>query len=285
MLGRLDNAVGNAARAVAGRLTATGTQLRGAAVRLEHADAEGAVPFRRSDTQPAAPRLVGGDLRSGQFVRFRADDVVSVPLIDSQGKVIGVSFPSRRGDVSSKKRWARAKLRSSDQVHYAFWRENPEAKQPKWTFGRRRTAPWADTDPVYAHAHADSRTFHVSVKTGRWGSKPVQIDGPTYAKLLAANKHLAQALDARPGPLVLLSCSPARPGGSAAASMSRHLHSETQIDRDVYAATGDVMTQTWRSREDVSSVGVEVDSSVGDTAETLWEVHRAPRGDSVPDGG
>ncbi|WP_157113787.1 hypothetical protein [Nocardia gamkensis] len=277
MVGRLDTAVENAARAVAGRLTTTGAHLRGTAVRLEHADAEGALPFRHSDTQPVARRMVGGDLRSGQFVRFQADDVITVPLTDSRGNVIGVSFPSRRGDVGSKKRWARAKFMSSDHVHYAFWKEDPAAKKPKWVFGRRRPAPWADTDPVYAHAHADARTFHVSIKTGRWGSKPVQIDGATYAELLAANKHLAQALDTRPGPLVLLSCSPARPGGSAAASMSGHLHSRTNIDRDVYAAKGDVMTQTWRSREEVSSVGVEVDSSVGDAADSLWEVHRAPR--------
>jgi hypothetical protein len=278
MIGRLDTAVGNAARTVAGRLTATGAQLRGTAVRLEHADAEGALPFRDPDTQPVSRRMVGADLRSGRFVHFRADDVVSIPLRDSQGNVIGVSFPSRSGDARSKKRWARAKFRSSDHVHYAFWKEDPEAKKPKWVFGRRRAAPWADTDPVYAHAHADARTFHVSVKTGRWGSKPVQIDGATYAQLLAGNKHLAQALATRPGPLVLLSCSPARPGGSAAASMSGHLHSRTDIDRDVYAATGDVMTQTWRSREEVSSVGVEVDSSVADAADSLWEVHRAPRG-------
>jgi hypothetical protein len=166
-------------------------------------------------------------------------------------------------------------------VHYAFWKENPDAKRPKWVFGRRREAPWADTNPVYAHAHADDRTFHVKVKTGRWRSEAVQIDGATYADLLASNKHLAQALSTRPGPLVLLSCSPARPGGSAAASMARQLHSRTDIDRDVYAAKGDVMTQTWQSGEHVSSVGVEVDPSIGDAADSLWEVHRKPRDTSI----
>ncbi|WP_174187211.1 hypothetical protein [Nocardia barduliensis] len=282
----MDTAVGNAARAVAGRLTATGAHLRGTAVRLEHADAEGTVPFAHSDIPPSARRMVGADLRSGRAIRFQADDVVSIPLTDSRGNVIGVSFPSRKGDAESKKLWARAKLRSSDHVHYAFWKKDPAAKKPEWVFGQRRTAPWADTDPVYAHAHADSDTFHISVRTGRWGSKPVQIDGATYAELLAANHHLAQALHTRPGPLVLLSCSPARPGGSAAASMSGHLHSRTTIDRDVYAATGDVMTRLWPSQEDISMVGVEVDPKAGDAADSLWEVHRAPRGTpTVPDGG
>ncbi|MBF6296024.1 hypothetical protein IU459_00515 [Nocardia amamiensis] len=162
-------------------------------------------------------------------------------------------------------------------MYYPFWK-NPAAKQPQWVFGRRREAPWSSEDPVYAHAHADNRTFHIKIKTGRWRSKAVQIDGPTYAELLAGNKHLAQALDAKPGPLVLLSCSPARPGGSAAASMADHLHTRTDIDRDVYAAKGDVMTQTWQSRENVSSVGVEVDAATGDAADSLWEVYRAPRG-------
>lgn len=276
MVERLDTAVGDMARALDGRLTGASGHLRNAAGRLEHADSAGRPPIGRMDTG-AARSFIGTD-SSGKFVRFSSDDVVSVPLKDSRGDVIGVSFPSRRGDIGSKKRWAAAELRSSDHVHYAFWKKDPDATRPSWVFGRRRTAPWADENPVYAHAHADSRTFHIKVKTGRWSSRPVQVTGDTYAELLARNEHLAQALAAKPGPLVLLSCSPARESGSAAAAMTQYLHAETGIARDVYAAKGDVMTQRWGN---VSSVGVEVDTAIGDAAEPLWEVYRTPPGRSA----
>lgn len=73
-----------------------------------------------------------------------------------------------------------------------------------------------------------------------------------------------------------------RPGGSAAASMAGHLHTRTDIDRDVYAATGDVIA---RNPKNVSSVGVEVYAATG-AADSLCEVHRAPRGTpAAPDDG
>ncbi|WP_062992363.1 hypothetical protein [Nocardia anaemiae] len=294
VIGRLDHAVGNVAKATSSHLAGTGHRIRGTVSRLEHADAEGARHIGRLDSETGARRFVSTD-GSGRFHRFNAEDVVSVPLKDRNGKVIGVSFPSRRGDVGSKERWARADFRSSDFVHYAFWRKNPGSKKPEWTFGRRRQAPWADDvsrkNPVYVHAHADSRTFYIKVKTGRWTTKTVQVDGRTYGELLADNQHLERAFVGNPdSSIVLLSCSPARPGGSAAANLAEHLHTQGGLpNTDIYAAKGDVMTQTSLSRGEKSSlVGVEVDPAVGDSADSLWEVYRAPGASRAPgsaDGG
>ena len=279
VFGRLDDAVGDAAKAAAGHLTGTGNRLRGTVTRLEHADAAAGHSIGRlSGTGP----LPGMD-RSGRFHRFRAEDVVSAPLKDRDGKTVGVTFPSRRGDVGSKQRWTRADFRSGDKVHYPFWRTNPGATKPKWAFGRRRQSPWADgaenRNPVYVHAHADNRTFYVKVKTGRWSKKTVQIDGHTYGEVLADNQHLERAFAAHPdSPIVLLSCSPAKSGGSAAADLADHLHTRGGLSStDIYAAKGDVMTRTSLDKGEKSSLmGVEVDPAVGDSADSLWDVYRAP---------
>ncbi|MFD0363436.1 hypothetical protein ACFQZZ_18470 [Nocardia sp. GCM10030253] len=58
--------------------------------------------------------------------------------------------------------------------------------------------------------------------------------------------------------------------------MADDLHGRGGVDRDIYAATGDVLTAV--PDGNVSIVGVEVDPALGDAADSLREVHRAPRG-------
>ncbi|MGI5221498.1 hypothetical protein [Nocardia sp. CA-290969] len=278
VIGRLDAAAGKAARAGTNHLRDTGDRLRGQVTRLESADDSGA---RSIGTVRGEGNLVGTDA-AGNFRLFRAEDVVNVPLRNRDGEVIGVSFPSRRGDAESKQRWARADLRSADFVHYAFWNKTPGARKPSWAFGRRREAPWATDSPgkqpIYIHAHARSRTFDVKIKTGRWSSSVVQIDGPTYGELIADNQHLERALLSRPdSPFVLLSCSPAETGGVAAKTLAEHLHTKGALSNDIYAAKGEVMTRTsLRGDEKSSLVGVEVDPVAGDSTESLWERFRKP---------
>ena len=287
VIGRLDEAVGSAARAGTSHLRATGDRLHGRITRLESADGAGRRLLRAGQGEGS---MVGTDA-AGRFRRFRAEDVVNAPLLDRNGQVVGVTFPSRRGDVGSKQRWARADFRSADIVHYAFWNKKPGARKPDWAFGRRREAPWAAESPgkrpIYVHAHAGSRTFHVDVRTGRWSTTSIEIDGATYGELLADNRHLERALLSHPdSPFVLLSCSPAEAGGTAAKTMAEYLHTKGALSNDIYAARGDVMTQTSLGGKEKSSlVGVEVDPAVGDATESLWDAFRKPRPAPPPPAG
>ncbi len=150
-------------------------------------------------TTPPRPTPVfeGLDLRTGMRHEFGHSDVISEPMIDSQGKVIGPIFLSKPGDAQGLSRWARAEQRTSDEYYFEGRQvPHPQAGQPVWFFDNPKPAPWADRTgrtPVYSFAHSSPDGVAVNVRTAL-GETTVRVDGATYGRILAANDHFRQAI-------------------------------------------------------------------------------------------
>jgi hypothetical protein len=204
------------------------------------------------NTPPSSPgggttpqsSLQGVD-RQGNRVSFSPGDVQSVPLHDSNGRLIGVSFPTKPTDSTNVPRWAGMNRTSDSQFSSATKPpppQTPSGPAPSWSFQPPQTAPWATSGtPVYVHAHANQNIFAVNVNTGtaaapNWTT--VRIDGTTHGQVIEGNQYFQQAAGANPNsPLVMMSCNSARPGGSAASDAAAYLHGHGE-NRDIYAPTG-----------------------------------------------
>ena len=197
-----------------------------------------------STTPQSAPTLHGTDL-NGNPVTFTPGQVQSVPLRDSNGRLVGVSFPTKAADPVDVPQWAGMNNRTSDQ-YYLPAKQTPSATPggaPTWSWQPGpQTTPWANAGtPVYVHAHADPTGYDVQVNTGTAANpnwQVVGIDGTTHGHVIAGNQYYQQAAGANPNsPLVMMSCSAAKPGGTAAADAAAALHAGGDT-HDVYAPTG-----------------------------------------------
>lgn len=251
-----------------------------------------------SDTDPTPPgtptgpkppaKLQGTDVH-GNPVSFDATDVQSIPLKDSNGNVIGVSFPTKPSDPAAVTRWAGMNRTSDTQFSPATPStvSTPSGPKPSWAFAPAQNAPWSGGGtPVYVHAHANPNQFAVNVNTGT-ASNPnwtkVRIDGTTHGQVIASNQHYQQAAGANPNsPLVLMSCSSARPGGTAASSAAAYLQGHGE-NRDVYAPTGTGIRRT-SAATNTSFYGVEetVDASGNKVPGSFQQYPAQPTPPSTP---
>lgn len=177
------------------------------------------------------PTTISGSLNGKPFT-FRPDQVQSVPLKDSNGNVVGISFPTKPTDVAAVTDWA-SKKRKSDTSYLAGF----DPKKKKYT---NTNAPWGQ-DPFYVHAHANPNKFGVNVNTAPQGQpakyEMVAVDGKNHGQLVSGNQHFQAASQANPKqPVVYMSCSSGHPGGNAASSSANTLHGNHQ--GDIFAPTG-----------------------------------------------
>lgn len=222
----------------------------------------GARQLTRADADSTGPLLTGrGDDLA--YRQFTPDDVLSIPMRDRSGNILGPIFPSRFGDIGGSLRWARAKNREGD--HYY------RTTHPKWGWPRRLQANWSrdttDQPPVYAVAHGSGGyAFRIRVRTGPWRWRTVHVDGATYGHILSSNRYFQQAAgtDAT-APLVLLSCSAAK--GPAARQVATVVHANG-FGGDVHAARNQVRLPADR---DNSVLEVASDDTGRD-----WEVIESP---------
>ncbi|WP_174184217.1 hypothetical protein [Nocardia barduliensis] len=265
---RLERSLSEAGSEIRGEFREFGTRIRQTVDVLENADIRGG---RFLDTIPLV-----GSASNGEVVRFRPSDVLSIPLRDRQGRVIGVAFPSQRGDIRADQAWASVPVRESD---VAYRRVTLDARgAPEWAH-RALPPPWFDRgdmqrNPVYAHAHAGPDTFEVKVRTGLFCWRTVGVDGATYGYLMAADRNFKRAVKQNPtGQLVMLSCSPG--AGSAGRTAAEFVHA-AGIDFDVHAANRTVArgyTENLRS-----ALGVEVDTRDGGGTDVGdWSTYPAQR--------
>ncbi|SEG96091.1 hypothetical protein SAMN02982929_06300 [Saccharopolyspora kobensis] len=182
----------------------------------------------------------------GFKVEFKPDDVVSIPLKDKNGNVIGVSFPTKSSDGPTLSQWSGAPSRTSDASYFKNFQSSkpasPDGKTPAQpATGVNTGAPWKD--PFYAHAHANPNEFAVEVKKpsffGLGGdTQTVTVDGATHGKILSSNKYFQDASTANPNrDVVYMSCESASSSGNAAKSSSTVLHGLGHSGA-VYAPTG-----------------------------------------------
>jgi hypothetical protein len=208
---------------------------------IESPMAVGSVP----DVGPK--RLLGTVSATGRPIIFDPQQVRVIELLDSSGRVVGVSFPTKEEDMTRVTRWFRRSNRTSDEVY----RSRSASELPAVL----RSAPWNGRKPFYMQAHSTAQYFQVSVRSEpvepEAGDKPangpedvpvasrvVQVDGAVHGRLLACTEHFrrASAVDGA-RPVVYLSCQAGHPSGNAASLSAAVLHADGHRG-SVYAPNG-----------------------------------------------
>lgn len=190
-------------------------------------------PSNQPPTNPPPVQLTGNNPATNQPMTFRPDQVQSIPLRDSNGNVIGVSYPTKPTDATKVPAWAGKPNRTSDASYIPDYNNTPGGGKP---------APWSGQTPFYAHAHANPNHFAVNVNTAAPGQPPnyvkVHIDGTNHGNLLQSNSHFQNASGANPHrPVVYMSCGSGNPAGNAAASSANVVHGGGHSG-DIFAPSG-----------------------------------------------
>lgn len=191
-------------------------------------------PPNPANNPPIGTGPMQGTAPNGQKYNFDANQVQSIPLKDSNGNVVGISYPTKVDDATKVSGWAGKPNRHSDGSFI-----------PDYASGAGKTgkpSPWNGKDPFYVHAHANPNKFAVNVNTAPPGQPPkwekVRVDGNTHGQLVNSNSHFQAASQANPQrPLVYMSCNSGNPTGNAAQSSAGTVHGGGHTG-DVFAPTG-----------------------------------------------
>lgn len=225
-----------------------------AAASLNHAQITGARRLGEAGTPGGhgGDGFVEGIGPDSAVVRFRPEQVHSIPIKDGNGDIFGVSFPTKAQDEGQITSWSQQPTRTSDVAYVPVPTDklpNPNEPAPTiapdWSF-RPEPAPWgADVQrighaPVYVDAHGNPTSFAVAADLGAPGGRTVvRVDGANFGRVLEGNPHFRRALAENPGmPVVSMSCKTAPEGSTAAESTAQYLQNEAGVDRDFHAWTG-----------------------------------------------
>ncbi|MFX0576993.1 C2 family cysteine protease [Nocardia nepalensis] len=192
-------------------------------------------------------QLVGGKKLSGTVdhtvVRFRAKNLVQEPILDHQGRTVGITFLYGPDELEVLRTWGKA-----PNGHGMVFRTRPgEAGTAALAGDRNRIgldrfvpAPWEaeyqqdKPGPFYISVHADSRGFEVRSRGGR----SIVVDGTTFAAIVQASPAFAAAMTSGPSrSVVMIACAVAN--GPAGEQFSAALH-QNFPDRRIYGSRGDV---------------------------------------------
>lgn len=275
------------------RFTAYSGAIRNAGAQVPNADrAELDLPQVVAGAGPRGPWLIGWDGRYRHFT-FEPRQVSSVPLLDHEGKIIGVSFPTHHTgpnpDRNAYRTWSRMPNRMSDTEFVPEVRvDRAGRREPTWRDrGAARPAPWAadaQDGVLYVHAHAGRRGFEVDANVGTdddpdW--RTLLAPRRFFGHILAADRHFQAASRAAPRrPLVMLCCHAGNPEYGHALHATEVLHSEG-LRHDVYAT----VAQNWIGwdREN-GTAGVMVEVPAGSSPSDAVVVIRAPDEAALPVG-
>ncbi|MEU8086691.1 hypothetical protein AB0B57_24150 [Micromonospora sp. NPDC049101] len=199
--------------------------------------------------QAQDPTLILGQNSKGHLKTFRASDVESTPLVDNNGRQIGVLFPSRATDNDSFTSWART------DANLAFGRNiggsiaEPGTKairrlpgtEPNFVGNKFQVAPWArlKSEPTLVIAHGNPNGAAVRLKDG----SVLHVPGGQFAKVVHHNEIFRATNSASdPGKsIAMISCNfgnTAGTGGQDFANAMRDLGSQ----RRIFAADETVVT-------------------------------------------
>lgn len=232
--------------------------------------------------------LTGIDLSTGTFRSFEVRHVESVPLTDSNEKVIGVCFPAQQDDAHHWVRWARAERRISDS-HYSTKETvitpHPDEGRVLLHFPGKTQAPWDSGQgrpPTYviAHGSPDGETTVRIRPEGEEASTIVLDRGPAFGRILAANTHYRLSIEENSRKTVNTNCY----GDSAAEETAAELW-KAGIDTDVYAFKTKI--QYWSYGKDphieVSTLAAVAHSPAEEALLTDPITHYAPPGRKIAD--
>ncbi|WP_169811936.1 hypothetical protein [Nocardia grenadensis] len=254
-------------------LTAYSGTVRNSAGQVSNADSAGAdLAQVVAGTGPRGPWLIGWDGSYRHFT-FESRHVRSVPLLDHEGRIIGVSFPTHHtGDNADRKAyrtWSRMPNRLSDtEIVPEIRIDRAGRREPRWKDrGPAQLAPWAvdaHDGVLYVHAHAGRRGFEIDSNVGTdddpdW--RTLLAPRRFFGHILAANRHFQVASRAAPRrPLVMLCCHAGNPEYGHALHATEVLHSEG-LRHDVYATVAQNWIG-WDKENGTAGVIVEVPAGI-----------------------
>ncbi|KAA8880591.1 hypothetical protein F3087_40435 [Nocardia colli] len=215
------------AQIASSRIRAISTGLDRSIVETGHADLQG------------RHIISGVDIATGETQQLGRQAVLSMPMVDGEGHVVGVQYPREPKEIVRMARWAAVDDRTSDRTFYLLKPQLAEgAYGPKVTFDDARPAPW--TDPLYIQAHGSGTLFNVLAGSGNsaeFAWRMLRLDHVNFARLLGGDQVFRDAArTARSDDVVLLTCATA--AGPAARTIADHLHNKTGIDMTVHGFTG-----------------------------------------------
>ncbi|MFD0784467.1 hypothetical protein ACFQZ8_11155, partial [Micromonospora azadirachtae] len=232
----------------------------------------GDLAARFKSRPPANGNTIVGTNRWGMKTRFNVDDVRAEPVVNSNGKQIGVSFPLSAKDTKSRAEWASVdtnistgRYRGPDlapdgrAVFKSVPGERPTEAvggklgqpRPDFEFDQLRRAPWAGeaSDPMFVMAHSSAKDVGLQLKNG----KIVNVSGGDFAKVLHNNAVFKDAAGANPdSSITMIACSFGAKDGKVAPQFSQVMQ-DLGNDRQIYAATDTVWTT--RPKDFQGSVG------------------------------
>ncbi|MFG1651558.1 hypothetical protein ACGFIE_16690 [Micromonospora sp. NPDC049275] len=195
------------------------------------------------------PTLILGQNSKGHLKTFHASDVESTPLVDNNGKQIGVLFPSRATDNDSFTSWARtdANLAFGRNIGGTIAEPGTKAirrlpgKETNFVNNEFDIAPWArlKSEPTLVIVHGNPNGAAVRLKNGA----VLHVSGRQFAKVLHHNEIFKASNSASdPGKsIAMISCNfgnTAGTGGQDFANAMRDLGSQ----RRIFAANETVVT-------------------------------------------
>ncbi|MGW0218347.1 hypothetical protein ACWDXH_28540 [Micromonospora chokoriensis] len=240
------------------------------------------------------PRLIAGMNQKGRLETFRIEDVQSVPLRDSNGRQIGVIFPSRPTDVENFTDWGAQKANlaagknlggSMDVGGLKIIRQLP-GNESTMVGNQFTAAPWGNlkSDPMFIFAHGSPDSAAVTLS----GGKVVSIPGASMAKVLSDDPNFRALAEANPrAAIAMISCNFANTAGDAGqqfADVMRDLGNRRQIfaaNNTVHATRGvDEDGLFTNPGETIATLAVESTNDERDGKGAFRKITPTPRGRS-----
>ncbi|TDC32465.1 hypothetical protein E1211_20850 [Micromonospora sp. 15K316] len=211
--------------------------------------------------KPMGENTIVGTNRWGMKTRFDAGDVRAEPVLNADGKQIGVSFPLSASDTKSRAEWASVPVNLSTGKYqgpdlapggHAVFKSVPGYKpseavggklgqpRPDFEFDQLRRAPWAGeaNDPMFVMAHSSAKDVGLQLKNG----KVVNVSGGEFAKVIHHNSVFKDAAGANPdSSIAMIACNFGAKDGKVAPQFSQVMQ-DLGNDRQIYAATDTVWT-------------------------------------------
>ncbi|MGW1737682.1 hypothetical protein ACWCPQ_02615 [Nocardia sp. NPDC001965] len=263
--------------------------IRDSAGNAEKVDETGADVVKK--TRHGLTHVFGHD-RDGVIRHFRLDRVRSVPLVDHEGEIVGVVFPTKKsteidmGDEELFSAWARMPNRLSDTEFIPETRvvSTGDAEETTFDAGPPQRAPWADdaedgTIVVFSHAGPNGYRIEADVSIdGDPDWRVLSLPGGFFGDVLATNDYFRIASRAGPHkPLLMLACragDPAYPHAERAASAVHH----AGMNHDVYSTVG-LNGITYNPVRGTAELAVEVPENA--PISDAFTIIRAPNGPPV----
>lgn len=229
---------------------------------------------------------------------YSIHDIRVNPMIDEKGRIIGISFPTRKagedGQVFSDEEycsiWSRMPNRRAETEYIPWHRVTPtDGSVPYWQdSGPSQRAPWADEAEasggmLYVHAHSVPGGFEVDANLGTeddpdW--RVMSVPGGIFGIFVTENEDMQAASRAgRRKPLMMLACGAGDPAYGHAEQAAKVIH-DAGMNHTVYSTVGATVT-TWNKKLGTAEIGVEVpDNTAHSDAVTIIRAPNGPVGPS-----